>query len=893
MVGQTLSHYRIVRPLGAGGMGEVFLAEDTKLGRQVALKVLARDSAHDPDRRARFEREARAVAALNHPGIVTLYSVEEDQGLLFITMELVDGTTLVDQIPPGGMPLDQLLKIAIPLTDAVGTAHQRGITHRDLKPANVMISHDGRVKVLDFGLAKQQTDASFQGETAMGLTAHATAEGKILGTVAYMSPEQAQSKPVDPRSDIFSLGVVLFEMATGEQPFKGDSNVSVLSSVIKDTPPLVTDLRPELPRDIGRIVRRCLIKDPEERYQSAKDLRNDLKALKEDSDSGELTRRSAVPVTPPSGVTAPVAGTTSSPSRRRWLRQGIVATLVVACALIAAWWSSAPSPPRVTATRQITTDGAKKSRAVTDGSRLYFGVSNIQTMAGGGAALAQVSVSGGDTVQLAPLSPELFDIDPSGTELLVMKISGTTYGDLAIVPVLGGTWRPVGTIRANYPYLEGGTGLESAPSAAWTADKSHIIYVKDSEIRLAGSDGSESRTLLTSIGVPFGPRISPDGLSLRYSVRDPNATDSTLWEADADGGNPHLLLPGWNGAQNPCCGVWTPDGRYFLFEASGNLWARAEAPSLFRRRRVDPVQLTFGPLRFSGVTPSRDGKHLFVTGDLEKGRLARYDSASKQFVEYLGGISAEGVVLSPDGRWVAYTSYPDGTLWRSRLDGSERLQLTFRPMTATLPRWSPDGSQLAFYAGTAESSRIYMVPAAGGAPRRATSGKAPEWDPTWSPDGRQLAFSGAPWRQSGAKQAILMLDLASGQVTQLPRSEGLYSPRWSPDGRYILALSSDSNRMVLFDVAAQKWTDLVPHGNWFAWPTWLPDSKTVQYWEGEGDIRRVRIADGRIELVTNVNKLHIAQSVNGEWLGATPDGAPLVLLDAGTHDIYALDWEAP
>src|SRR5262249_44128050 len=162
--------------------------------------ILARDSAHDPDRRARFEREARAVAALNHPGIVTLYSVEEDQGLLFITMELVEGTTLVDHIPTGGMSLDQLLKIAIPLTDAVGTAHHRGITHRDLKPANVMISHDGRVKVLDFGLAKQQSDASFQGETVMGPTAHATAEGKILGTVAYMSPEQAQGKPVDQRS---------------------------------------------------------------------------------------------------------------------------------------------------------------------------------------------------------------------------------------------------------------------------------------------------------------------------------------------------------------------------------------------------------------------------------------------------------------------------------------------------------------------------------------------------------------------------------------------------------------------------------------------------------------------------------------------------------------------
>ena len=290
MIGQTVSHYQILRTLGVGGMGEVYLAEDMKLGRQVALKVLARDSAGDPDRRARFEREARAVAALNHPGIVTIHSVEEDQGVLFLTMELVDGRTLSECIPQGGMALDQLLKIGIPLTDAVGTAHHRGITHRDLKPANVMVGHDGRVKVLDFGLAKQQLQESFQSETALAPTAHATAAGKILGTVAYMSPEQAEGKPVDPRSDIFSLGVVLFEMATGQRPFKGDSNVSVLSAVLKDTPPLVTELRSDLPRDLGRIVKRCLAKDQEERYQSAKDLRNDLKALKEDSDSAEIAR---------------------------------------------------------------------------------------------------------------------------------------------------------------------------------------------------------------------------------------------------------------------------------------------------------------------------------------------------------------------------------------------------------------------------------------------------------------------------------------------------------------------------------------------------------------------------------------------------------------------------
>src|SRR4029079_14163697 len=302
------------------------LAEDTKLGRQVALKVLASETASDPDRRARFEREARAIAALNHPGIVTIHSVEEHQGLLFITMELVEGQTLAQYIPAAGMPLADLLKIAIPLADAVGTAHQRGIMHRDLKPANVMIGRDGRVKVLDFGLAKQQAEATVQDETALQPTAHATAEGKILGTVAYMSPEQAQGKPVDHRSDIFSLGVVLFEMATGQRPFKGDSSVSVLSSVLRDTPPLVSDLKPELPRELGRIIRHCLVKDPEERYQTAKDLRNDLKALKEDTDSGELGSKSVSSVTPVSALSAVTTPPTAIPSvvtsrpagRRMW-----------------------------------------------------------------------------------------------------------------------------------------------------------------------------------------------------------------------------------------------------------------------------------------------------------------------------------------------------------------------------------------------------------------------------------------------------------------------------------------------------------------------------------------------------------------------------------------------
>ena len=241
MVGTSIGHYHILASIGTGGMGEVYAAEDTRLGRRVALKVLLRGLAMDADRRERFEREARAVAALNHPNIVTIYSVEEADGVPFLTLEFVEGRTLDALIPQGGLPLDRILAYSIPLADAVGAAHQRGITHRDLKPGNVMIGDDGRVKVLDFGLAKlKESNASLAASLP---TQELTGEGRIVGTVAYMSPEQAEAKPVDPRSDVFSLGVVIFEMATSQRPFKGDTQVSLLSSIIKDTPSSLTDLR--------------------------------------------------------------------------------------------------------------------------------------------------------------------------------------------------------------------------------------------------------------------------------------------------------------------------------------------------------------------------------------------------------------------------------------------------------------------------------------------------------------------------------------------------------------------------------------------------------------------------------------------------------------------------
>lgn len=281
MIGQTLGPYQIRSLLGRGGMGEVYRATDTRLGRDVALKILPVEVQADPERRGRFEREARAIAAIDHPNVVTVHAVEEIEGRLLLTMELVEGRTLGEVIPEGGLRLDQLLDLAIPLADALAAAHARGVTHRDLKPANVMVDRSGRIRVLDFGLAKVATVQDDDRTVAV----EATAEGRVLGTTAYMSPEQAEGKPVDPRSDVFSLGVLLYQMASGQRPFAGDTPISTITSILRDEPIPVGELKPDLPAQLGRIVRRCLQKEPDQRYDTAKGLKFELESLREDTSS--------------------------------------------------------------------------------------------------------------------------------------------------------------------------------------------------------------------------------------------------------------------------------------------------------------------------------------------------------------------------------------------------------------------------------------------------------------------------------------------------------------------------------------------------------------------------------------------------------------------------------
>ncbi len=348
MIGRSLGHYRITAAIGAGGMGEVYRATDTKLGRDVAIKMLPASVAQDPERLARFEREARSLAALNHPNIVTIYAVEEDGASRFLAMELVEGETLDTLIASGSLPLSRFFEIAVPLADALSAAHERGIVHRDLKPGNVMVTREGRVKVLDFGLAKLEAADSNPDLTNTPTESRAdlTSEGQVFGTIAYMSPEQTRGGKVDARSDVFSLGVVFYQMLTGERPFHGASAADMITSILRDTPASVAERRADLPPHLARILRRCLEKDPRDRYQTSRDVHNELRDLRNEISAGPVSAVSR-PESTAGGNVEHKRAARAPGSRKRTLLAAGIALALLAIALYAAWRSGAfPSAAR-------------------------------------------------------------------------------------------------------------------------------------------------------------------------------------------------------------------------------------------------------------------------------------------------------------------------------------------------------------------------------------------------------------------------------------------------------------------------------------------------------------------------------------------------------------------
>jgi len=874
MIGRTISHYSILRELGSGGMGVVYQAEDTKLRRSVALKFLPEGLARDHQALERFQREARAASALNHPNICTIYEVDEYEGQPFIAMELLDGQTLQGRVAGKRVGNEELVDLALQIADALDAAHSKGIFHRDIKPANIFLTTRNQVKILDFGLAKK-TDplqAALTGSNAAAPTRslgdeNLTSPGMTMGTIAYMSPEQARAEELDSRTDLFSFGAVLYELAAGRPPFTGKSSAVTFDAILNKTPPPLQ--RPELPEKFVDIVDKALEKDRDMRYQSAAEMRGDLKRLK---------RQSAAQ---PSAA-MPISGAAES---HLWLRLrglALLGLLVSGIAAGAFWFLAPVPPPKVLSYTPLTQDRERKyPPLVTDGSRLYFMMPKKA-----GWTIAEVSTSGGDTAAIDSHLDDiqLADISPSGSELLIGQ---SDTHPIYILPLPAGSPRRLGAIIAD--------------DATWSPNGEQVFYASGNGLFLAKRDGSDSRRLVTLAGPASWPRWSPDGKVLRFTLDDSKTGSQSLWEVASDGTGLHPLLPGWSKPPSECCGNWTPDGSYFVFQSprgasTSSLWAIREKRGFLRSYNPEPIQLTTGPSNMFSPVPSRDGKKLFAIKADPLGQLVRYDGKSQQFLPYLSGISATQLSFSKDGQWVAYMSYPDRRLWRSRVDGTQRLQLTSSSMGGRLPQWSPDGKRIAFCANMpGKPAHIYIVSADGGALEEVSQGDRDEMFPTWSQDGDSLFFGNSPTDPGEVPAtAIYRLNLKTRQLTTVTGSEGKWSPRLSPDGNYIAALSG-AFHLMLFDMNGQKWTELTHTRE--SHPAWSHDGKYVYFdstAEGEAASYRVQIQDHKLERVASLKEVkRLTSGGPASWTGLAPDDSPLALRDISTFEIYALDWKLP
>jgi len=863
--GAKLGPYLIQSLIGSGGMGEVYRARDTELKREVAIKVLPEFWSRDPERLHRFELEAQAAAALNHPNIISIHHVGQHDGSPYIVTELLQGENLRERLRRGPVALRKVIEYAVQIANGLAAAHDRGIVHRDLKPENLFVTKDGRVKILDFGLARLVPSKEASGEEPT--VTHRTHPGVVLGTAGYMSPEQVRGKPVDHRADIFAFGTILYEMVTGKQPFRKSTSAETMTAILNEEPPSISQITPAASPGMQRVVHRCLEKDPEQRFHSAHDLAFALGAL---SDST---------ITTPSGSHAKQG---KGWSRRRITIATTAALVLIAASALTYLWLRPEPVPRLSNYVQLTHDGNAKDLLGTDGSRIYLGLHGSSRDYGG---IAVIPTSGGEPKKVTVLPRAglmTLALSPDGSELLVgdTNVAINWEFPLWIFPLIAGSPRRLGNF--------------SGASAGWSPDGKLIAFADRNTIFIVKPDGSESRKVM-ALGESefiFDLIWAPDQSRLRFTRSQNAGSPAQFWEVKLDGTGLHPLLPGWSkDSENECCGNWTIAGDYFLFRSRGQIWALPEKRSHFHSPAA-PVQLTASPVELAFV-PSRDGKKLFVLGYTVRGELNKYDLKSGKFEPFLGGISAENVSFSKDGQWFAYVSYPDGTVWRSRLDGTDKLQLTYPAASwsyAFNPHWSPDGKKIAFFQTYRDKpGRMFEVSSEGGSPQPLRpEGHEPQICPDWSPDGNKIVFSG---NGRDPTSSINILDLTTHQVSPLPGSQGMFAPRWSPDGRYIASESSDSKRLLLFDFHTQEWTEIV-NGNGVGWASFSGDGHFLQFVDGgAGAVLRFHLSNHKMERIVDLKGFVPTGYWPGWPLAIASDDSPLLLRDAGTSEVYSLEWE--
>ncbi len=786
--GQQIGHYEIIRLLGEGGMGEVYVAQDRKLHRRIALKLLPACFTTDAERLRRFEQEAHAASALNHPNILTVYEIGEADSSRFIATEYVDGETLRQRVSRSDLALSESLDIAIQIASALVAAHRAGVVHRDIKPENLMVREDGIVKVLDFGIAKliEQPVAEPAASTRVRVK---TDTGVVLGTSSYMSPEQARGLAVDARTDIWSLGVVLYEMAAGRAPFEGATTGDVIVSILEHEPSPLAQFWTEAPAELQRIIAKALQKDREERYQTARDLLIDLKRLKEELDFEAKLDHSQQPNLNGEGRLS--AAEWSAHSQPRWWASRLVwlsAALILVAAVVVGFYSSrvsfeglmrfasGSSPPPMKVVPITTLPGGKGFPAFSpDGNQIAFSWGGISNDNGD---IYVKLIDAGEPLRLTT-NPG-FDFSPTwspdGRYIAFSRFSESEKG-IFIIPALGGTERKLFS--------------PDCGGVAWSPDGKYLAYQDRSShqnpcgIWLLTVESLERRQITSPPQHYLGDgwvAFSPDGQTLAFS-RMSSANVSDIYLVPVGGGEPRRLT--FNNREIGGL-AWTPDGREIVFTSyPGGEFGLWRIPIT----GGTPERLPLAGNNSCCPTISRRGQLAYVQGfyseNIWKVDISKPEGKGTPPTKLLAStVTQSGPQFSPDGKRVVFqagwSGNPNPEIWVCDSDGRNPLKLTSLDRHSGTPRWSPDGRQIAFDSRMETHSEIYVMSAEGSSPRRITTGTSDDVVPSWSRDGRWIYFAS---NRSGENQ-VWKVQAEGGEAVQVTKNGG-FAAFESPDGRFV------------------------------------------------------------------------------------------------------------